>query len=279
MKQLKEDYKNTVKYFCKSKIFIATVILVTVLSFGYVITNTAVGMDDTAFDRYYLENEMLAIGRWGAYIVYNILNVTEFIPFWLDFIAASVIMFTSVLWCLFLKKNLKEKLPIGAYIIFASVFISFPIINEIFIFENCNIAVMLGTFLASLGVMLFYENYNNIHKKSIYVLSALILTFAVSMYEACAQVMLVSICITSILMTYTDKNKKIKDIFKYIFCALGIVAISVVLDQIVVKLIYLAGVKTSDVAEKQINWGSYGILESLQLIVLNIINAIKNIKY
>ena len=65
MKQLKEDYKNTVKYFCKSKIFIATVILVTVLSFGYVITNTAVGMDDTAFDRYYLENEMLAIGRWG----------------------------------------------------------------------------------------------------------------------------------------------------------------------------------------------------------------------
>ena len=52
-----------------------------------------------------------------------------------------------------------------------------------------------------------------------------------------------------------------------------------VLDQIVVKLIYLAGVKTSDVAEKQINWGSYGILESLQLIVLNIINAIKNIKY
>ena len=96
MKQLKEDYKNTVKYFCKSKIFIATVILVTVLSFGYVITNTAVGMDDTAFDRYYIGNEMLAIGRWGAYIVYNILNVTEFIPFWLDFIAASVIMFTSV---------------------------------------------------------------------------------------------------------------------------------------------------------------------------------------
>ena len=62
--------------------------------------------------------------------------------------------------------------------------------------------------------------------------------------------MLVSICMTSILMIYTDKNKKIKDIFKYIFCALGIVAISVVLDQIVVKLIYLAGVKTSDVAEK-----------------------------
>ena len=279
MKQIKEDYKKTIKYFCESKIFVIAIILVTILSFGFTITNSSVGMDDTAFDRYYDGKEMLAIGRWGAYVIYQILNITEFIPFWLDFIAASVIMFTSVLWCLFLKKNLKEKLQIGAYIIFASVFISFPIINEIFIFENCNIAVMLGTFLASFGVMIFYENYNNIHKKNIYVLSALILTLAMSMYEACAQVMLISICITSILMIYTDKNKKIKDIFKYIFCALGIVAISVVLDQIVVKLIYLAGVKTSDVAEKQINWGSYGILESLQLIVLNIINAIKNIKY
>ena len=29
-----------------------------------------------------------------------------------------------------LKKNLKEKLPLGAYIIFATVFISYPIINE-----------------------------------------------------------------------------------------------------------------------------------------------------
>ena len=54
-------------------------------------------MDDTAFDRYYLENEMLAIGRWGAYIVYNILNVTEFIPFWIDFMASCMIVLTAVL--------------------------------------------------------------------------------------------------------------------------------------------------------------------------------------
>ena len=279
MENIKEEYKKAVKYFLDNKLFIIAVILITVLSYGFTITNLSIGMDDTAFDVYYKNKEMLAIGRWGAYIVYNILNVTEFIPFWIDFMASCMIVLTAVLWCIFLKKNLKEKLPLGTYIIFATVFISYPIINESYIFENSSLAVMIGTFLASLGVMLFYENYNNIHKKSIYVLSALILTFAISMYEACTQVMLVSICMTSILMIYTDKNKKIKDIFKYIFCALGIVAISVVLDQIVVKLIYLAGVKTSDVAEKQINWGSYGILESLQLIVLNIINAIKNIQY
>lgn len=279
MENIKNEYKNATKYFLKNKAFIVAIILVTILSFGFTITHPSVGMDDTAFDRYYQDKEMLAIGRWGSYLVYQILNITEFIPFWIDFIASSIIMLTAVLWCVFLKKNLKEKLSNTAYIIFATIFISFPIINEIFIFENCNIAVMLGSFLASLGIMVFYENYSNIHKKSIYIVSALILTLAMSMYEACAQIMLVSICITAILMIYTNKDKKIKDIFKYLFATLGILIISIVLNSIIVKVIYLLGVRVSDVADKEINWGKYGILESFQLIVINIINAMRNTRY
>ena len=279
MEKIKEEYKKSINYFFKNKAFIITIILITVLSFGFTITNSSVGMDDTAFDRYYQGKEMLAIGRWGSYLVYQILNITEFIPFWIDFIASSIIMLTAVLWCIFLKKNLEYKLPLGAYITFAAVFISFPIINEIFIFENCNIAVMLGSFLASLGIMVFYENYTKIHKKGIYIVSALILTFAMSMYEACAQIMLVAICITAILMIYTNRDKKIKDIFKYLFSVLGILLVGVVLDEIIVKIIYFAGVRASDVADKEINWGQYGILESFEIILVDIVCAMKNIKY
>lgn len=279
MEKLKEEYKKSINYFFKNKVFIIAIILITVLSFGFTITNSSVGMDDTAFDRYYQGKEMLAIGRWGSYLVYQILNITEFIPFWIDFIASSIIMFTAVLWCIFIKKNVEDKLPLGAYISFATVFISFPIINEIFIFENCNIAVMLGSFLASLGIMVYYENYKTLHKKSIYVVSALILTVAMSMYEACAQIMLVSICITAILMIYTNKDKKIMDIFKYLFSVLGILVVGVVLDEIIIKLIYLAGVRASDVADKEINWGKYGVLESIKLLLNNIVNSMRNTKY
>ncbi len=279
MEKIKEEYKKSINYFFKNKAFIITIILITVLSFGFTITNSSVGMDDTAFDRYYQGKEMLAIGRWGSYLVYQILNITEFIPFWIDFIASSIIMLTAVLWCIFLKKNLEDKLPLGAYITFAAVFISFPVINEIFIFENCNIAVMLGSFLASLGIMVFYENYTKIHKKGIYIVSALILTFAMSMYEACAQIMLVAIFITAILMIYTNRDKKIKDIFKYLFSVLGILLVGVILDEIIVKIIYFAGVRASDVADKEINWGQYGILESFEIILVDIVCAMKNIKY
>ena len=134
MENIKEEYKKAVKYFLDNKLFIVSVILITVLSFGFTITNSSIGMDDTAFDVYYKNKEMLSIGRWGSYIIYQVLNISEFVPFWIDFIASSEIMLTAVLWCIFLKKNLGEKLSTGAYIAFATAFISFPIINEIFIF-------------------------------------------------------------------------------------------------------------------------------------------------
>ena len=279
MEKIKEDYKIATKYFLKNKLFIVTIILVTILSFGFTITNPSVGMDETAFDRYYQNKEMLESGRWGSYLLYSGLGIIEFIPFWIDFLVATIIAFIAVMWCIFLKKNLQEKLSIGAYLVFATIFISFPIINESYIFSNSSLAVMLGTFLASLGIMLFYENYNNIHKKMIYLLISIILAVAFSMYEACGQIMLVSICITTLLMLYTNKDKKIKEIFKYAFCALGILISGVILDEIIVKLIYMAGVRASNEADKEISWGKYGIVESLQLIMINIVNAMRNTKY
>ena len=279
MEKIKEDYKIATKYFLKNKLFIVTIILVTILSFGFTITNPSVGMDETAFDRYYQNKEMLESGRWGSYLLYSGLGIIEFIPFWIDFLVATIIAFIAVMWCIFLKKNLQEKLSIGAYLVFATIFISFPIINESYIFSNSSLAVMLGTFLASLGIMLFYENYNNIHKKMIYLLISIILAVAFSMYEACGQIMLVSICITTLLMLYTNKDKKIKEIFKYAFCALGILIAGVILDEIIVKLIYMAGVRASNEADKEISWGKYGIVESFQLIMINIVNAMRNTKY
>ena len=99
MEKIKEQYKKSGKYFLNNKIFIVAIILITILSFGFTVTNSSVGMDDTAFDRYYQDKEMLAIGRWGSYLVYQILNITEFIPFWIDFLASSIIMLTAVMWC------------------------------------------------------------------------------------------------------------------------------------------------------------------------------------
>ncbi len=280
MEQEKQKYKEAIKYFLNSKIFIITIILVTILSYGFTITNSSIGVDDTAFDRYYQGKEMLSIGRWGAYIVYQILNITEFTPFWADLVASIVIVTTAIAWCVFLKKNLKDKIPMGAYIVFASMFISYPLINEIFIYQNCNIAVMLGSLLASIGIMIFYENYQVLHKKYLYLLTIITLTVGMSMYEASAQIMILAICITAILMIFEQENKKQwKNILKYFSLALAILVISVILNSVIVKITYLLGVHVSEVAEKEINWGNYSIIESLQMICYEIKSSVINITY
>lgn len=280
MKEIQDQYKKAFSELIKNKMFVVIVLLVTILSFGFTITNYSIGVDDTCFDRYYIEKEMLSIGRWGSYIVYNILGLTEFTPFWTDFIATSIVMSIAVLWCVFFKKNLKEKIPDAAYIIFASIFISFPIINEIFIYQNCNIAVMLGNLLASLGIMLLYENYKNINKKSIYIICIAILTLGLSMYEACAQIMLVSICITAFLLINEQNKKDVKNIIKYLSISILILFVAVLLNSIIVKIIYALGVPMSDAAEKELNWGKYGLVDSILFILYNIGSVtIKNMGY
>lgn len=280
MQEIKEQYKKTFFELIKNKMFTILILLVTILSFGFTITNYSIGVDDTCFDRYYIGKEMLSIGRWGSYIVYNILGLTEFTPFWSDLIATIVVMSIAVIWCVFFKKNLKEKIPDTAYIVFASIFISFPIINEIFIYQNCNIAVMLGNLLASIGIMLLYENYKKINKKSIYIVCIGILTLGLSMYEACAQIILVAICITAFLLINEENKKDIKKVFKYLAISILILFVAVVLNSIIVKIIYALGVPVSDAAEKELDWGKYGLKDSILLILYNISSVtIKNIEY
>ena len=91
MKQIKEDYKKTIKYFVENKIFVIAIILVTILSFGFTITNSSVGMDETAFGRYYQDKEMLESGRWGSYLLYSAFDIVEYLPFWIDFIVSFLI--------------------------------------------------------------------------------------------------------------------------------------------------------------------------------------------
>ena len=101
-----------------------------------------------------------------------------------------------------------------------------------------------------------------------------------SMYEASAQIMILAICITAILMIFEQENKKQwKNILKYFSLALAILVISVILNSVIVKITYLLGVHVSEVAEKEINWGNYSIIESLQMICYEIKSSVINITY
>ena len=68
-------------------------LFVTILAYGFSITNRTVGVDDLAYDTYYGDGKaMLAGMRWGAVLWRRAVSVLEFAPFAHRFLAAVFFM-------------------------------------------------------------------------------------------------------------------------------------------------------------------------------------------
>ena len=159
-KSIINEYKECFKYFINNRIFMFIIILTAVLSYGFAITNYSVGIDDLALDRYVSGTWILSAGRWGTWLVYNILGITKFTPFWLEFVSAILIIITAITICAILKKKLKEKYNITLYIILAATYISYPLINQSFIYQPTNLSIMFllpSIFLFNLDVLISSE--------------------------------------------------------------------------------------------------------------------------
>ena len=113
----------------------------------------------------------------------------------------------SVVLCAFFKKNLKDKISVWGYVIFSAIFISNPIINHFFMYQSTNLSIVISNLLVIISVILVMENYFGNKKNGIYMILALFITIAVSMYESCAQTYLVLLFI-SIFIKIINKEEK-----------------------------------------------------------------------
>ena len=52
MREICKEYKENIKYFLNNKKYITAIIIVTILSYGFIFTHFTVGIDDLCFDRY-----------------------------------------------------------------------------------------------------------------------------------------------------------------------------------------------------------------------------------
>ena len=135
MKKTIEEYKEEIKRLVTNPKYIIPIIFVAILSYGFAITHYSIGVDDLCFDRYISGTYILSAKRWGTWLLYNILNIKEFTPFWLEFIVSTIMVIIAIILSAFLKKHLKNKMNIWGCVIFSSIFISNPIINHFFMYQ------------------------------------------------------------------------------------------------------------------------------------------------
>lgn len=281
MKEIINQYKNQIKKLLNNKLYVLSLIIVAILGYGYLITHVSIGMDDTCLDRYYkgfFTNNMIAAGRWGSYLIYKLLNIVEFTPFWLEILTVITIMATAVLISSFIIKNIKKS-NIGICIVFSCIYISYSIYNEAMIFQPSNFALFLSNLLTIFAVIAIYEIINNNLGNKCYLPLFIVLAISISMYEACCQTYLVGIavCLLIRILLFKEEDRKI---FKYFVIGIGILLISIILNYLLLYIFYFIGVPNSLKGGRTIYWFGYGIKDGLYTIVNIIVYyTIKNIKY
>lgn len=130
MRKLWED----TRYFLQNRCYIIIVSLVAALSYGFVVSHPTVGIDDTAIGMYFGDGLAPAMGRWFLYLLNKVISLDSFLPWMTELVSVIILVLSVTLWCVLWYRIIGNQVPMLGYAAFAALFISCPLISEVFIY-------------------------------------------------------------------------------------------------------------------------------------------------
>lgn len=206
MKQLKTD----ISYFLTNKIYCILVGLSALGAYGFRITHPAIGIDDTAIPLYFEDGIAPAMGRWFLFLLNKFISLSNFQP-WLAELAAVLILIISVtLWCVLFRKILNDRVSIWGYAFFAGIFMTCPLISEVFVYYLHNgLCIAYGvTALSLICVLEAMRKNNNNAKRALYIVKAIIgMVISIGCYESFILVYAIGMIMMYCLLRVCAKEK------------------------------------------------------------------------
>ncbi len=180
--------------FAKNKLYVVLLALTAVGSYGFMITHHTIGMDDTPYAYYFEEGLAAIVGRWVLYLMNKVVSVAEFAPFLTDFAGVLILMVAVTVWCALFYSVLKDRVPWYGYLFFACIFVSCPLISEVYVYYLHN-GIAIGYLCSGISLCLFLDGLSGKRQGwTTLVASALFLCVALGCYESFMMVWLMGIC-------------------------------------------------------------------------------------
>lgn len=185
MKKLLHD----IGVFCRCKVYVAGLMLIAVCAYGYAVIHYSIGMDDTAIPLYFEEGLAPYVGRWSMFLLNKIIPVTDFAPWVAELVSVLILMLSVTLWCILWKRVCEPAIviPIWSYVFVAGIFLSCPLISEIFVFYLHN-GICLGYGITALALLCFTDSLAagkaRTYRIRQLVSSAVLLSIALGFYES-----------------------------------------------------------------------------------------------
>ena len=157
------DWSRFFRKFWENRCFMGILLLTAVCAYGYKVTNVTIGIDDTP-SLYYFEEGLIAIvGRWVLFLLNKVIFLAEFVPFVTDFIAVGLLVLAVIVWTVLFYSVLGEKIPVVGYAFFAAIFVSSPLISEVFTYFLHN-GIAIGYLCCGLSLCCVREWQGSIRK-------------------------------------------------------------------------------------------------------------------
>ena len=154
MKRLWKD----IYAFLSCKVYIFSMIIVAMCAYGFAITHHSIGMDDTAVAMYFEDGLAPYVGRWTLYVLNQIVDISSFLPWIVEFVSVIILIFSVTLWCV-LWQRVVDTMPLWSYALVGGIFMSCPLISEVFVFYLHN-GICIGYGLIAFALIEFTEAVN-----------------------------------------------------------------------------------------------------------------------
>ncbi len=181
--------KKGIRSLLRSKAYIIILLASAIAAYAYGITHGAIDIDDTAIPLYFQQGLAPYVHRWTLFTFFHLFHIPVDFQYtaFVDGISVFFLCCSVTIWCSLWKWLLDRyvQLPPFLYGLVAAVFITNPIISEVFIyFLHNGICIAYG--LTGLALYCYLASINRKGKKRIaaLALATVLLAFAVGCYES-----------------------------------------------------------------------------------------------
>lgn len=224
-----------------SKLIVGVIFFVSALSYGYLLIHPTVGMDDTGIERYFVEGYAPHVGRWTIYLLNLFFDFAHYVPWFTDLCGVILLGLSAYLFCFLWNRISNGTVNRLSLVAFSTVFMSFSLVGEVYIFYLHN-GVSLAFFLMALtGLQWWYFIQDGKMFRLLLVLGCV--SLAIGCYESFALVFLVlfaSIYLMAILSGSLPKRKMggwIKEILSAFMVLLGAIIVRSLVCQIIAMVL------------------------------------------
>ncbi len=241
MKKWQEEFR----FFSRNRIYILMLCFTAVCAYGFKVTHITIGIDDTPY-RYYFEEGLAAIvGRWVMFLLNKVVHISEFAPFLTDFAGVILLMIAVTVWAALFRSILGKKVPDYGYYFFSCVFLSCPLISEVFTYFLHN-GIATGYLCCGISLCCLREGFlrrderktENAKKLPGYCLpfvgAAAFLWIALGCYESFMVVWLVGSCLLLLTERFAGVRRKM---FRTLCTVALVAAVALVLRSMMITLV------------------------------------------